>query len=117
ETPRSQFVADVLGDSNFLPVTSWTEESGQVVADVLDQPLIVASNHGPLSSPVLLVRPDWIELNRADQGGATFDGTLLSREYYGGFERCAFEVAGVKGQVLVDLNVVRDHLPEVGELC
>ena len=96
--PGSRFVAEVLGDANFLPVAA---EAGASTVELLGQQLAVR-RAGDGSS--LLVRPDWFTVGGPGMaGGVELPATLRSADYHGSHERYWFEVHGLPGLVQADV--------------
>ncbi len=100
ELPGSRFVADVLGEANFLPVT----ETGPDTAVVLGQTVRVrrAAGSEP-QSPQLLVRPDWLTRTEQGTGALHIRARLLSAEFHGTFERCLLQLTPLTEPLKFDL--------------
>ncbi len=64
--PNSEFVADFIGECNFLPCTVTGREGNDVVADVYGHPVKVLSEKDTTGSAEIVLRPEAIEI--ADQG-------------------------------------------------
>jgi iron(III) transport system ATP-binding protein len=65
--PNSEFVADFIGECNFLPCTVTGREGEDVTAEVYGHPVKVRSEHDKLEGAAeIVLRPEAIEL--ADQG-------------------------------------------------
>ncbi len=65
--PNSEFVADFIGECNFLPCTVTGREGEDVVATVYGHPVRVRSEHEKMDSAAeIVLRPEAIEI--ADQG-------------------------------------------------
>ncbi|MBR3334103.1 MAG: ABC transporter ATP-binding protein [Clostridia bacterium] len=64
--PNSEFVADFIGECNFLPCTITGREGEDVVADVYGHPVKVRSNHLEVGGAEIVLRPEAVEI--ADQG-------------------------------------------------
>ena len=64
--PNSEFVADFIGECNFLPCTVTGREGGEVIADVYGHPVRVLSEKETTGSAEIVLRPEAIEI--ADQG-------------------------------------------------
>ncbi|MBR5961520.1 MAG: ABC transporter ATP-binding protein [Clostridia bacterium] len=64
--PNSEFVADFIGECNFLPCTVTGREGNDVVADVYGHPVKVLSDKETTGSAEIVLRPEAIEI--ADQG-------------------------------------------------
>ena len=64
--PNSEFVADFIGECNFLPCTVTGREGNDVLADVYGHPVKVLSEKDTTGSAEIVLRPEAIEI--ADQG-------------------------------------------------
>ena len=64
--PNSEFVADFIGECNFLPCTVTGREGNDVIADVYGHPVKVLSARDTIGSAEIVLRPEAIEI--ADQG-------------------------------------------------
>ena len=65
--PNSEFVADFIGECNFLPCTVRGRDEEDVSADVYGYPVKVRSEHDAMNSKAeIVLRPEAIEI--ADQG-------------------------------------------------
>ena len=65
--PNSEFVADFIGECNFLPCTVTGREGEDVTAEVYGHPVKVRSEHDKLEGAAeIVLRPEAIEI--ADQG-------------------------------------------------
>ena len=64
--PNSEFVADFIGECNFLPCTVTGREGADAVAEVYGHPVRVRSEQEATGSAEIVLRPEAIEI--ADQG-------------------------------------------------
>ena len=64
--PNSEFVADFIGECNFLPCTVTGREGSEVIADVYGHQVKVLSEKETAGSAEIVLRPEAIEI--ADQG-------------------------------------------------
>ena len=64
--PNSEFVADFIGECNFLPCTVTGREGNDVIADVYGHPVRVLSKKDTIGGAEIVLRPEAIEI--ADQG-------------------------------------------------
>ena len=64
--PNSEFVADFIGECNFLPCTVTGREGSEVIADVYGHPVRVLSEKETTGSAEIVLRPEAIGI--ADQG-------------------------------------------------
>lgn len=99
--PRSRFVAEVLGDANFLPATS---QPGASAVEILGQKLEVRHSVAGTGGSSLLVRPGWFTLDGPPlPGGLQLNAVLHTAEYHGAHERYWFAVDGLPGPLQVDV--------------
>lgn len=114
ERPVNRFVADVLGEANFLPVSA-AAGAGSVL--VLGQRLLLRPGSTAATGPqLLLVRPDWLRPGPGEAGGLELKARLLSRDYHGSFERCWLQVQQLEQPLQMDVpaGVAAGTLPEPG---
>ncbi len=106
--PASRFVADFIGDSNFLEVE---RRDGRVVArDGAEVP----APAGDWKRAVLMVRPECVRLEQAG-AGAGMGGRVLKRSFLGSFMRIALECSAADEPIVVALHGrQRDELTEEG---
>ena len=64
--PNSEFVADFIGECNFLPCTVTGRDGGDVTAEVYGHPVRVRSEKDKTGDAEIVLRPEAIEI--ADQG-------------------------------------------------
>ena len=64
--PNSEFVADFIGECNFLPCTVTGRDGADVNAEVYGHPVKVRSEHDKTGNAEIVLRPEAIEI--ADQG-------------------------------------------------
>ena len=64
--PNSEFVADFIGECNFLPCTVTGREGNDVIADVYGHPVKVLSEKDTIGNAEIVLRPEAIEI--ADKG-------------------------------------------------
>ena len=64
--PNSEFVADFIGECNFLPCTVTGREGREIVADVCGNPVRILSDENRTGNAEIVLRPEAIEI--ADQG-------------------------------------------------
>ena len=60
--PNSEFVADFIGECNFLPCTVTGREAGDVLAEVYGHPVRVRSEKEKTGSAEIVLRPEAIEI-------------------------------------------------------
>lgn len=115
EQPADRFVADVVGEANYLPVAAVRQEGSACTAEVAGgQQLRVRGSCGP--DVLLLVRPEWFTVAGAGQaaeaGGAAFPARLVSRTYHGASEHYWFEL--VSGEAVL-VEVASTGAPQLAE--
>ena len=64
--PNSEFVADFIGECNFLPCTITGREGEDVTAEVYGYPVKVRSEHEKTGNAEIVLRPEAVEI--ADEG-------------------------------------------------
>ncbi len=111
--PGSRFVAEMLGDANFLPVTA---PAGADTVEILGQQLAVRqAGDGTRAASSLLVRPDWFTVGGpAVAGGLELRATLRRADYHGSHERYWFEVDGLPGLLQADVPASEAAVLEPG---
>jgi ABC-type Fe3+/spermidine/putrescine transport system ATPase subunit len=110
--PGDRFVADVVGESNFLPVGQGRPEGDGWSVELFGTRISVRGSGGPEPAGqdlTLLVRPEWFRVAgagaAAEAGGAALAARLLERAYHGASEHYWFRLES--GQtVLVELPAV-----------
>jgi spermidine/putrescine ABC transporter ATP-binding subunit len=104
--PSSRFVADFIGDSNFLAVE---RRDGRAVARDGSE---VPAPAGDWKRAVLMVRPECMRLEQAGTG-AGVRGRVLKRSFLGSFMRLALESPAADEPIVVALHGRRrDELTE-----
>ena len=97
ESPATEFVADFIGDTNFLP-GNLTDDDG-VVLELDGSSIGVNAKHVPDGDPVVFIRPEKITVEPADAG---FDGrnslmgTVSQVMFQGSTIRYYVETAGTE---------------------
>jgi len=118
EHPRSEFVANFLGNANFLPATVVAVTGGGISVTLADgSQLAVADAARPVQSGEkvnVVVRAEKIEL---DGGGAphasVLKGTISAVDYLGSTARYDVTLAG--GEKVTTLATIRDGARRVGD--
>lgn len=114
EHPRSEFVANFLGNANFLPGTVVSLEGGRISVALGDGSRIdVADAARPvqLGEQVnVVVRAEKIELGNP---GAGLNGTISAVDYLGSTAR--YDVTLVGGEKVTTLATIRDGARQLGE--
>lgn len=97
EEPVNRFVADFVGETNFLEVEVLETAPGQATirtpfGSVLTVP---ATGHTPKGRATLSIRPEKINLgNEAD--GLAVEGQVVNKNYMGGYTHYTLDVAGTE---------------------
>jgi ABC-type Fe3+/spermidine/putrescine transport system ATPase subunit len=78
--PRSRFVADFIGESNFFPAS-------------------LVGRDG-----LLMVRPEAIRITPDERAGGLIDGTVIQRSFLGNYTRVAVTCRGCSEPVLAELH-------------
>ncbi len=82
--PASRFVADFIGQANFLPVTATHVAEGQARVVCWDQSVVVPAHPALRDGPALLmVRPECARLCQAEDEQPAFVGVVQSATYVG----------------------------------
>jgi ABC-type Fe3+/spermidine/putrescine transport system ATPase subunit len=118
EHPRSEFVANFLGNANFLPATVVTADgSGISVALADGSRLAVADAARPVQAGEkvnVVVRAEKIELNGAGMAnGSILKGAITAVDYLGSTAR--YDVTLVGGEKLTTLATIRDGARRSGD--
>jgi spermidine/putrescine transport system ATP-binding protein len=97
EEPVNRFVADFVGETNFLDVEVLETLSGQAtVRTPFGVALTVAATgHAAKGRATLSVRPE--KINLGDQAeGVIFEGRIVNKNYMGGYTHYTLDVAGTE---------------------
>ncbi len=112
EHPRSEFVANFLGNANFIPGTVVAVNGGRVsvaLADGARLDVVDAARALQVGEKVnVIVRAEKIEL-----GAGNLGGTIVAVDYLGATAR--YDVALACGQKVVALATIRDGARQVGD--
>jgi spermidine/putrescine ABC transporter ATP-binding subunit len=103
EEPATEFVADFIGDTNFLEGDLGETEDGRVVLTVGDAELGVNAPGVPADGGAVFVRPEKMNAHTAgfaDDAQNTLSGTVTRRLFLGSKVRYFVDVGG--DQVVVD---------------
>ncbi len=99
--PKTRFVAEFIGFSNFLPVKNENGKTvfgGQIIPDAKGEP-----------SETLFIRPENVRFGRNAEEGFALNGRLCERNYVGGVMRTSIELKG-------GIKIVSSRIDDV-ELC
>jgi spermidine/putrescine ABC transporter ATP-binding subunit len=114
EHPKSEFVANFLGNANFIPGTVVSVEDGRIGVALADGARIyvgdAARSVQPGEAVNVVVRAEKIELNNP---GAGLNGTIASVDYLGSTARYDITLSG--GQKVMALATIRDGARRQGD--
>ncbi len=119
--PRSIFVADFVGRSNFISVDSIEKSAnpGKTTIKIFGQMLDVANNPDAINSnqAVLLVRPESIKVKRADTPNSkATQGRVLNVVFYG--EHVEYTIESGSGNIVAVVSDPQyDQIVPVGEIA
>jgi spermidine/putrescine transport system ATP-binding protein len=101
--PRSRFVADFIGESNFFEVEA--HGSGEIVATTRSGAKVPCTAETDARGPaVVMVRPECVHLRPADGAvNGALRGRIAHASFLGSHVRVAVESDAVSGHVLVDI--------------
>ena len=110
--PNSRFVADFIGEANFLEARVRSASGEKAVIDVVGQELTVNNfaKAGPGDDVVLVIRPEGATL--AEQG--LLEGTVTLSTFMGSYQYYQVMVGNMEIQI-TDYNPVNRRIYEVGE--
>ena len=115
QSPASKFVADFLGDANFLvPQSVDAGESGHSMVRILDMVLqIPGEGRGGQEQPVVMCRPEHVTLSARPVAGAA-TGAIVASQFKSGAHRWQVELSD--GQQIIaqstyglDLGALHDR--------
>lgn len=112
ERPQSRFVAEFLGDANFIRPERVGARNGEGRTVQLSGTTVtvVDSGHASGGDPVVMVRPEHVEIATAPNGGASLRGTVTGSQFGGGLYR--WQVRLADGQ-LVGARSTEDPLGHI----
>ncbi len=96
--PASRFVADFIGESNFIPV-EW--ENGVVVTS-RDKIPLASPGTTQSGSGSLMVRPESVRLVPASPGDSGLLGTVVKVSFLGSFTRASVDCPAADDPIIVD---------------
>ena len=97
--PETEFAAEFLGESNFLPGTADTDGTRGVIRLASGETVVVprSSSVQPRSAVKVMVRPERLSLNAVDgpldNGLNTATGSIVERTFLGGVVRHLIELS------------------------
>jgi ABC-type Fe3+/spermidine/putrescine transport system ATPase subunit len=97
--PASRFVADFIGESNFIPVR-WHD--GAVVTSRDNIPL-ASPYTGESGSGSLMVRPESVRLSPASPDDPGLLGTVVKVSFLGSFTRASIDCPATDDPIIVDM--------------
>ncbi|MDM9622910.1 spermidine/putrescine ABC transporter ATP-binding protein [Rhizobium sp. AC44/96] len=97
EEPVNRFVADFVGETNFLDVEILEAAGGQATVRMPFGVAVTVPSTASISKgrATLSVRPEKINLGNQAQG-ITFEGRVVNKNYMGGFTHYTLDVAGTE---------------------
>jgi spermidine/putrescine transport system ATP-binding protein len=97
EEPVNRFVADFVGETNFLDVEVLETAAGQATVRTPFGTTVTAPSTGPTAKgrATLSIRPE--KINLGDQAlGVTLSGVVTNKNYMGGYTHYTLDVAGTE---------------------
>jgi putative spermidine/putrescine transport system ATP-binding protein len=122
EQPKSHFVADFIGSSNFLPVEILANDNGCLRLKTSNGTLLGSSfNTSNIKGPsaIMAVRPENITLTRERQGGDdrnSLRGAITRQVFKGQSTSVWIDADGIELEAWVSLNDDGSSIPQVGEI-
>lgn len=114
--PQSRFVADALGEANFLPVSGVRQVPGGFAASVAGVSFMLPGPAAGLPrDPLLLVRPGGFTLAPGPEE-PVFEGMLVRREFHGPREYLFVALAGLDSPLQVEVPAGRELPADGAEL-
>jgi spermidine/putrescine ABC transporter ATP-binding subunit len=104
--PNSRFVADFIGDSNFVEIDPARSQNGQVyLADGTPVPCTTAPSRGGGNRATLMVRPESVRVSAsADAPAAVLRGRIVQTSFLGSLTRVAVACDPVPAPILASLS-------------
>ena len=111
-TPKSRFVADFIGEANFLPAKVKAEENGKAEIEVNSETMSVGNYIGRKAGEeaTLVLRPEAVRLSESGQ----LSCTVTLSTFMGAYQYYQADVGGMTVQV-TDYNPVGKKIYAVGE--
>ena len=97
--PASRFVADFIGESNFIAV----ESRNGVVTTAREGIQLPAPKTTDPGTGTLMVRPEAVRLTPASPGDPGLLGRVVKVSFLGGFTRVSLDCAAVEDPIIVDM--------------
>ena len=97
EEPVNRFVADFVGETNFLDVDILETGAGEATVRLPFGLVLTVPANGPVARgrATLSVRPE--KINLGDEAhGATFEARVVNKNYMGGYTHYTLDVAGME---------------------
>jgi spermidine/putrescine transport system ATP-binding protein len=110
--PASRFVADFIGESNFIPV----EWQGGVVTTLREKIRLVAPDVAGSGSGSLMVRPESVRLAPGSPGDSGLLGTVVKVSFLGNVTRISIDCPAADGPLIVDMQAEPDERVQEGRL-
>jgi spermidine/putrescine transport system ATP-binding protein len=110
--PASRFVADFIGESNFIPV----EWQGGVVVTSREKIPLVSPDVARSGSGSLMVRPESVRLAPGSPDDPGLLGTVVKVSFLGNVTRISIECSAADGPLIVDMQTEPDEQVQEGRL-
>jgi spermidine/putrescine transport system ATP-binding protein len=115
ERPTTPFVADFIGTSNTLLLTSPSRASGLATIDLGEGMRIVAPDSGEPGDCRITVRPEKIRIGAAaSDEGSRVSGTVVEQVYLGSLSQTVVEIITGERLIVHELNDDEIPSPEPG---
>ncbi|PSJ59002.1 ABC transporter ATP-binding protein [Mesorhizobium soli] len=115
EEPSNRFVADFIGETNFLDAEVISVDSERATVSIPFGMTLSVPHKGAVAGgkAVMSIRPEKINLPSQD-GQISVDGTIVSANYLGGYTHYVVETGGTQLRVSKRNSVSRDRMLEIG---
>ena len=110
--PASRFVADFIGESNFISV-EWNEGVVTCSPERIQLPSPGTQGSG---SGSLMVRPEAVRLTPASPNDPGLVGTVVKVSFLGNFTRASLDCAAAEGPVIADMPTELSEQVQEGSL-
>jgi spermidine/putrescine transport system ATP-binding protein len=108
--PASQFVADFIGESNFIPV----EWQGGVVMTSRERVPLVAPHIEGSGSGSLMVRPESVRVTPGSRDDRGLLGTVVKVSFLGNLTRISVDCPAADGPIIADMQTEPDEQVQEG---
>jgi spermidine/putrescine transport system ATP-binding protein len=115
EEPSNRFVADFIGETNFLDAQVISVDGDRATVSIPFGMTLSVSHKGAVAGgkAVMSIRPEKINLP-SQEGQFSVDGTIVSANYLGGYTHYVVDTGGAQMRVSKRNSVSRDRMLEVG---